>query len=215
MKKFILFTVLFIFLASAGWGQTEFYFTGQGVYGDWDDLDNWRDAETGGTAPIRTPGNGATNDIVIINTTVWNMVIPDNLTLQDLIINTGGSLISGNSDLTVTNLIINYSGQFVFTNANITVTDTLELHGILDLHTNSSSIDFMNLKLGSGLVGIRGDNASMNGTSVQVSPDSNTTIIIFDPVIDDLGNIDAGGRSLTINVGDNENVNIGNISSSG
>jgi hypothetical protein len=218
MKKFWLFTAILIFLASVGWGQTVFYYTGDGTYGDWYDINNWKDAATGGSGLGRFPGDGSTTDIVIINTTVWNMNINNDLTLQELIINTGGSLIFNNNDLTVTNLTFNHNGQFLFSGANIAVTDTLELNGLLDLDTNTSSIDFANLKIGAGAgtaIGIRGSTATMHGAPVQVSPDSNQGNIIFNPVTDKLGNIDAGDRNITITIPPGSNVTVDDISSNG
>jgi len=217
MKKILLFFTVFIFLAGLVWGQAEFYFTGQGAYGDWYDLNNWRDAASGGSVPIRLPGNGSTTDIVIINSTVWNINITGDLVLQEIKINNGGSLLLNNHNLTVTNLTYNYSGQFVFENANISVTGTLELNGILDLSTGvkGSSIDFANLKLGNSPAGIRGNNATMNGIPVQVSPDGDQVNIYFNSVTNNLGNIDAGDRNITINIPNGSNVEVGNISSGG
>jgi hypothetical protein len=186
MKKFILFSVIFIFLASLGWGQATYIHVDGGLI--WEDKDSWEDGT--GNPVSNYPGEILSNDIVIINGT--DVSISSSITLGTLIIRNNPNEPSLQLDdrLEVTNLIM--EGAFHITGYsntlyidNITVNTNGEADGIID----------------------------MNGSIVQITNYPGTLTI--NPVNGNLGNINAGNRNVIITIPANSNITIGNIETVG
>jgi len=104
MKKFLLFWVIFIFLAGLGWGQqVEFTWTGDGLPADWNDPNNW-DVDDPGGIITGSPGDGVSSYIIIIQSSLNDPVFSSagsGLECDTLIIESGASLDMGVYELNV------------------------------------------------------------------------------------------------------------------
>jgi len=133
MKKILLFSVIFIFLAGLGWGQAEFKWIGEGELGDWLDEDNWDGGDL--------PGDGNLPYKIIIQLTatanypVFSGAVTG-LECDILEIQSGASLNMGAFNLTVDTLvnlgelILTGSGtQSVTVNTTTTANDTVTFNG--------------------------------------------------------------------------------------
>jgi len=194
MKKFLLFSVIFTFLAGLGWGQAEFRWVG-GVSGDvWDEPLNWEVINANGVTDPAYPGDDDRfNDIVTIegNDTVS---VSSSITLGTLIIknNTVGTELQINNQLKVTNLTLE---------GTLSITGT---PGILSIENITLNAD-----------GEATGSIEMNGSAVLVP--SYPGALEINSAAGNIGNINAGNRPVEINIADNAGIiiNIGNIISDG
>jgi hypothetical protein len=185
MKKLWLFTAILIFLASVGWGQDTYVHVSGWT---WEDKDNWVDEN--GDPVSYYPGENSNNDIVIIDGTTVSILSTSTITLGNLTINGTSAYLQIDGQLTVTELILDGT-------LHTATSDTLYVENIIVTANGEVS----------------GGTIDMNGSIIEVPHYPGTLVI--NPVADDLGNINAGGRDVTITVPPNGNVNIGNISSAG
>jgi hypothetical protein len=123
MKKFILFSVIFIFLAGVGWGQAEFIWTGIGSDTDWGNPLNWDLIDDHGVPSPTYPGEDSRVDDIVI--------IEDDISLP----------VQFSHYIKIKNLSINNCSVDIDTNSyNIEISDKLSVDGSLTINSNGGQI---------------------------------------------------------------------------
>jgi len=202
MRKLAFFTIIFILLGVAVWGQNTYRYNGAGT--NWLNSANWV-VLTDGTDdpmdpqpfPATYPGqNSPYEDIVIIPYIQPTQITFDNFT-QNLTV----------KSITVSNNIwINVPGAIVFEIENLTVKDNATFG-------SSNTVFIDNITLDSGH--IQGT-FSMHGSIITAVSWENRLVI--NPILGNLGNLNAGSKNVEITVRAPPpvlDIDIGNITSSG
>ncbi|MDR2942210.1 MAG: hypothetical protein LBV17_06440 [Treponema sp.] len=178
MKRFLLFTAVFVFLAGAVWGQQSFIWTGASDT-VWTNGSNW----DGGISP--NDGNGTC--LITINLSGNDPVFSGaELTCGTLTILSGASLDMGQHDLTVDTLenegilILEGDGTQVVSATNISKNDTVSYNGSgvnfagLTSFTNLTVQD--GVRTGVGEIIVNGDfrleSGSLEATTIDVTGES-------------------------------------------
>jgi len=188
MRKFLLFTVFFLFLAGAVWGQATFTWTGAANDGGlWETPGNWDDGSN-------YPGQISNDDIVTIDIANTSVSISSAITLGSLTVKNNVSFVIDDT-FEVTNLVLdttlNITGsQDTLNIENITVTANGEVStGTINM--NGSTVQVTPL----GTVTIN----SVNDDLGNINASGNLTINVPPGKVVEIGNINSGGN-LTIEV---------------
>ncbi|MCL2441923.1 MAG: hypothetical protein FWD13_00450, partial [Treponema sp.] len=195
MKKLAFFIVIFVFLANLGWGQNTYRHNGTWF---WEQASTWTvlDDDTRfplDPQPATFPGqNPPYNDTVIFNDS--SIQISQHIRIGTLEIRgTTETYFAINDLFEVENLILD--NRFNFTGSSPTV------------HIKNITVTNSGERMGPGLL-------SMNGSTVIVPHDAGTLTI--NPVVSDLGKINAGSRNVTLTIpGNGGNINIDDITTTG
>jgi len=209
MKKLAIFSVLFIFLISATWGDT-YTWTGGGITNDWEDEENWNNDTLGMAYGYPSAGDDVIidNDTVVLDTlvTIASLEIKNggtfdidgnSLSVNEIKID-DGTLILGGIPLAVTTLEIGTSGAEIDTGSDdLSVSGMTTLDGELEL---DGDLNITNLTAGTnGKVtdGMATVIFSMNGATVTVDEDD----VRITGASVSTGILNVGGRDVFITAG--------------
>ncbi|MDR2964560.1 MAG: hypothetical protein LBU88_02165 [Treponema sp.] len=209
MKKFCVFTAIFIFLAVGVWGQTTYSWNIAG--GDWHTPGNW--------TPNGTPGPA--DSVIINNAAAWGMTLSGNVTVQSFTVAPGvlGNLNLGGYTLEVVDLTYNNGAgnQFRLDNGTVNVTGTTTLNGVLE--SNAHVDVFINHLIvdGAGTVGfnLAPGTITMNGANLIMLAHTDPNQLTIQGVPNPPVNLNAGHRHVTIDLLFQTDVVLGGATTAG
>ncbi|MCL2801003.1 MAG: hypothetical protein FWD28_04515 [Treponema sp.] len=211
MRKYFLFSILFIFLATVAWGDVFEWIGGSGS--NWNTPANWNNITSGTPVPATRAPNG-TGDTAIINAlNQWGITLTSNITLDVFEVNAQSTYNFNGNTLNVNRFIVNESPQIqVSGGTGRIVATTTEMNALIqnDYIIAPSEISTVNLII-APTVARCVNNLTMDGAVVHLDGGQNFVRITKTAPGENL-------RIGSVNVGDGNRLEVssaGNITFTG